>query len=74
MKKLKAFSVSSMSILSREDMAQINGGDFTVYDCKSENVGKYCVVSFSGNTVTLGTCKYDVTTTASGFVYSYYCS
>lgn len=63
-----------MSSLSREEMAQINGGDFTVYDCNMDNVGKTCARYFSDQTtVTLGTCYVESTTTSSGFDYSYVC-
>ncbi len=74
MKKLKPFSVKNMATLSREAMANVNGGDFTVYDCKEGNAGKYCAVSFQGLSIQLGICKYSSTTTPTGFVYSYYCT
>ena len=50
-----------MASLSREEMARLTGGDFTVYDCKEGNDGKYCAISFSGDTVTLGICKVSYT-------------
>ena len=73
MKKLKSFSVKSMASLSREELARLTGGDFTVYDCKEGNDGKYCAISFSGDTVTLGICKVYCTTTVDGFKYDYRC-
>ncbi|MCM1372047.1 MAG: hypothetical protein NC113_05075 [Bacteroides sp.] len=73
MKKLKSFSVKSMAALSREEMAQINGGDFTVYDCNENNGGKTCAYAFEGNSVILGSCYVSSTTTEDGFVYTYEC-
>ncbi len=62
-----------MATLSREAMAQVHGGDFTLYDCKAGNVGKYCAVSFQNLSVTIGVCTYSSTTTVLGFEYTYYC-
>lgn len=73
MRKIKSFSVRDMATLSREDMLKVCGGDFTVHDCKEGYEGKTCAVSFSGPTVTLGTCKYYTTTEADGFKYTFYC-
>lgn len=47
MKKLKSFSVKSMASLSREEMAQINGGEFIANYCLVE--GQKCAVVVTGN-------------------------
>ncbi len=74
MKKLKPFSVKNMTTLSREAMAKVHGGDFTVYDCKAGNAGKYCAISIQDWIVHLGVCTYSSTTTVTGFVNTYYCA
>lgn len=74
MKKLGTISVKSLSVLSREDMARISGGDFTVYDCRADTIGKYCALSFIDDWMRIGVCTYAVETTGGGFVYSYYCA
>mgnify|MGYP000337902484 FL=1 len=53
MKKLKSFSVKSMASLSREEMAQINGGEFIANYCLVE--GLKCAVVVTGG-VYIGTC------------------
>ena len=55
MKKLKSFSVKSMASLSREEMAQINGGEFMANYCLVE--GQKCAVVVTGG-VNIGTCKW----------------
>ncbi len=73
MKKLKPFSVKNMTTLSREAMANVHGGDFTIYDCKAGNEGKYCAISSQNWIIHIGVCKYSSTIEAPGFIYSYYC-
>ncbi len=73
MKKLKPFSVKNMATLSREAMANVNGGDFTIYDCKAGNYGKYCAISNQDWIIHVGICTYTSTSLVTGFVYNYYC-
>jgi natural product precursor len=62
MKKLNKIPLTDVQTLSNNEMALVMGGDFTVYDCNSSNVGRLCVVSshYSGTNevVTLGHCYF----------------
>lgn len=65
MKKLKSFSVTNMSALSREEMALINGGEFIPFKCTSE--GQTCAVEFTDG-VNTGTCKWVNTSQTSKYL------
>ncbi len=56
MKKLKAFSLKKMSILSNEEMARINGGEFLKGTCTVDSEGSKCYIGAS-NGVYTGTCR-----------------
>ncbi len=64
MRKVKAFSVTRMSELSREQMALVQGGainEFLTGECTSANKDQKCYISVPGGVVT-GKCgSYTVT-------------
>lgn len=68
MKKLKNFSVTNMSALSREEMALINGGEFIPFECTSE--GQACAVDVSGG-VLKGMCKWYYASETVKYLYCY---
>lgn len=72
MKKLKPFSVKSITLLSSEEMTCINGGSDDRYytSCSMENIGQKCVYGEKS-----GVCDYYETRDSSGNVlyYDTYC-
>ena len=75
MRKLSRIAVKNMQILSAEEMAQIEGGAFTVEECDNNHVGDYCALDFgSDNWVQIGICSVDeASVTPSGWKYTYAC-
>ena len=74
MKKIKSFKVNNLSPMTREEMVMINGGDFSIVDCREGMEYAYCVYAFVGHTVEIGICKYKLSTHADGFHKDFYCA
>ena len=68
MKKIKSFKVNNLSPMTREEMVMINGGDFSIVDCREGMEYAYCAYAFVGHTVEIGICKYKLSTHAGGSI------
>ncbi len=71
MRKLRKFQLNDVTRLSNQEMQNVIGGDFMVYDnCDATNVGKACVYNFSASE--WGVCKFE--TSSDGQSIRYYCA
>lgn len=79
MKKLKKFVLNDAKVLSRDELALVEGSICidAVDNCTESTIGKACILSTSydgtHSTVTLGTCMVKYTQVGSRILYDAFC-